>query len=217
VLETDESKTVLPLPRSAAVMLLERRERSASNGRRAYVFDEEGRVDRSGSGMFSAFCIVPRSGRGPPMARRVSRTCSYEDGTLGRRQEGQIRLRRAKRKVLPPLDREDAEGSRHAAAQEHERNNDRRRELVRARLESPHGSDEEAPDRRAGWSRLGTSAAKTRRLQGIRDSGQQAATPCALMVRKGSPVRVRQRALRNPLETAGFVVRLAASSLGERS
>ena len=25
------------------------------------------------------------------------------------------------------------------------------------------------------------------------------------MVRKGSPVRVRQRALRNPLETAGFV------------
>ena len=28
--------------------------------------------------------------------------------------------------------------------------NDRRRELLRARLEARHGSDEEAPDRRAG-------------------------------------------------------------------
>ena len=79
-----------------------------------------------------------------------------------------------------------------------------RREPVRDRLESRRGSSEEAPDRNA-WQRArdeGTS--KTDRFQGNRDSWRQAAAPRALMVRKGSPVRVRQRALRKPAGNGGF-------------
>jgi hypothetical protein len=75
--------------------------------------------------------------------------------------------------------------------------NDKRRELLRARPEARHGSNEEAMERSAAWQRLTTEAAEATRLQGISRSRQQAATARALMVRKGSPVRVRQRALGN--------------------
>jgi integrase len=79
-------------------------------------------------------------------------------------------LRRANRKNLPPLpdfhalrrtaamDCEDAEARdllRHknshvTRAIYRGHFNDKRRELLRARLETRHGSEEEAPDRRAG-------------------------------------------------------------------
>jgi integrase len=79
-------------------------------------------------------------------------------------------MRRAKRKDLPPLpdfhalrhtaamDCEDAEEARDLLRHKNSNVtraiyrghfNDRRRELLRARLEARHGSDEEAPDRRA--------------------------------------------------------------------
>ena len=63
--------------------------------------------------------------------------------------------------------------------------NDKRRELLRARPEARHGSNEEAMERSAAWQRLTTEAAEATRLQGISRSRQQAATARALMVRKG--------------------------------
>jgi hypothetical protein len=71
----------------------------------------------------------------------------------------------------------------------------KRPELLRARLEARDGSATEAPDCDGRQQRRRLAAIETACLQGNSDSWQQAAEPRALMVRKGSPVRVRQRAL----------------------
>jgi hypothetical protein len=84
--------------------------------------------------------------------------------------------------------------------------NDKRRELLRERLAARPGSSEEALDRNAGQQWPRAEAGEATCMQGFSRSGQQAATPRALMVRKGSPVRVRQRAPQKPSQTAGFVV-----------
>jgi len=85
--------------------------------------------------------------------------------------KGKYVLRRAKRRDLPPLpefhalrgtaamDCEDAEEARDLLRHKNSNVtraiyrghfNDRRRELLRARLEARYGSSEEAPDRNAG-------------------------------------------------------------------
>jgi integrase len=171
-LKTDESKAVLPLPRSAAVMLLKHRERSASTGPRAYVFaTKTGRPlgQRNVLRALHRAQECARTSDGKPTFPELF--VHDEDGKLVVDQKGRYVLRRAKRKDLPPLP--DFHALRHTAAMDcddaeetrdllrHKNSNvtraiyrghfnDMRRELLRARLEARHGSDEEAPDRRAG-------------------------------------------------------------------
>lgn len=172
VLKTDESKAVLPLPRSAAVMLLEHRDRSASSGPRAYVF-----ATKTGRPLGQRN-VLRALHRAQERARTADGTPTFpelfvhdEDGMLVVDEKGRYVLLRAKRKDLPPLpdfhalrhtaamDCEDAEEARDLLRHKNSNVtraiyrghfNDRRRELLRARLEARHGSEEDAPDRRAG-------------------------------------------------------------------
>jgi integrase len=161
-LKTEESKAVLPLPRSAAVMLLEHHERSANPSRRAYVFTTKTGRPLGQRNVLRALHRAQERARTPESTPTFPELFEHdEDGNLVIDGKGNYVLRRAKRKELPPLP--DFHALRHTAAMDcedaeeardllrHKNSNvtraiyrghftDRRRELLRARLEARHGS-----------------------------------------------------------------------------
>jgi integrase len=175
-LKTDESKAVLPLPRSAAVMMLEHKARTAApDGPRAFVF-------ATGSGRPLGQRNVLRAlYTAQERARRRDGTPTFpelfehdERGHLVVDDEGHYVPNGLPRRELPPLP--DFHALRHTAAMDcedaeeardllrHKNSNvtravyrrhfgDRRRELLRARMEARHGSTvaaEPSADRAGG-------------------------------------------------------------------
>jgi hypothetical protein len=69
-LKTEESKATLPLPRSAALMLLEHKARTPRRRRRRRTCSARGRADRSDSATSCARSTAPRSARTPDGRRR---------------------------------------------------------------------------------------------------------------------------------------------------
>jgi integrase len=170
-LKTDESKAVMPLPRSAELMLLEHRARSAHTGPRGYVFATKTGRPLGQRNVLRALHRAQERARTPEGRPTFSELFEHDEhGNLRVDSKDRYVLRRAKRKDLPPLP--DFHALRHTAAMDcddaeeardllrHKNSNvtraiyrghfnDRRRELLRARLEARHGSGEEAPDRDA--------------------------------------------------------------------
>jgi integrase len=75
-LKTEESKATLPLPRSAALMLLEHKARTPAPTRRRRLCSARGPGDISGSATCCGGCTALRSVPAPRMAYRRSRSCS---------------------------------------------------------------------------------------------------------------------------------------------
>lgn len=181
-LKTDESKAVLPLPRSAAVMMLEHKTRSPRSGPRAYVF-----ATKTGRPLGQRN-VVRALHRAQERARTPGGTPTFPDlyehderGQLVVNDRGDYVLRRVKRKELPPLP--DFHALRHTAAMDcedaeeardllrHKNSNvtraiyrghfsDRRRELLRARLEARHGNAMETEGSSERQEATRTQAAK---------------------------------------------------------
>jgi integrase len=180
-LKTDESKAVLPLPRSAAMMLLEHKARSPFTGPQAFVF-------------------ATRTGR--PLGQRNVLRALYPGaelfehdlhGNLVVDRRGGYVLRAVKRRELwlP-----DFHALRHAAAMEcedaeeardllrHKNSNvtravyrahfgNRRREQLRVRLEARHGSSIDVPGRSGAQHGASAPTGEIIPLQEIRDEARQ--------------------------------------------
>ena len=171
-LKTDESKAVLPLPRSAAVMLLEHQARSPSTGPLAYVFATKTGRPLGQRNVLRALHRAQERARTPDGKPTFPDLFEHDkQGDLVVNKKGKYVLRRTKRKDLPPLpdfhalrhtaamDCEDAEEARDLLRHKNSNVtraiyrghfNDKRRELLRARLEARHGSAAEALDHDAG-------------------------------------------------------------------
>lgn len=166
-LKTEESKALLPLPRSTAAMLLEHRARSTHTGEKAFVFcSRTGRALSQRNVLRALYTAQER-------ARRPDGTPTFPDlferdarGHLAADEGGAYVLRKANRRDLPPLP--DFHALRHTAAMHcedaeeardllrHKNSNvtrtvyrghfnDKRRESLREKLEARTSSPSEAP------------------------------------------------------------------------
>lgn len=164
-LKTDESKAILPLPRSAAAMLLEHKTRATYAGPRAYVFATKTGRPLGQRNVVRALHRAQERARRPDGSPTFPELFEHDDhGHIVVNGKGEYVLRQAKRKELPPLP--DFHALRHGAAMScedaeeardllrHKNSNvtraiyrghfnDKRRELLRSRLEARHGPDAE--------------------------------------------------------------------------
>jgi integrase len=168
-LKTDESKAVLPLPRAAAVMLLEHRARSLHTGPRAYVFATKSGRPLGQRNVLRALYRAQERARKPDGTPTFEELFEHDEhGHLVLDERGECVLRNVKRREL---DLPHFHALRHGAAMacedleeardllRHKNStvtaivyrahfSDRRREQLRGRLEARHGSFMEATDRR---------------------------------------------------------------------
>jgi integrase len=172
-LKTAESKATLPLPRSAALMLLEHKARSLHTGPRSYVFSTSTGRPLGQRNVLRALY------RAQERARKADGTPTFpelfeadQSGHLIVNAKGRYVLRKVARKELPPLP--DFHALRHTAAMDcddaeeardllrHKNSNvtravyrahfsDKRREALRTKMEARHAvlsveASVEAPD-----------------------------------------------------------------------
>jgi integrase len=170
-LKTEEAKAVLPLPRAAALMLLEHKARSSYTGPRAFVFSTSSGRPLSQRNVLRALYGAQeraRDARGRPTFPEL-----FEHDARGHLvvdADGRFVLRRVPRRKLPPLP--DFHALRHGAAMDcddaeeardllrHRNSNttraiyrahfdDRRREALRARMEARMEAAMEAAEGRS--------------------------------------------------------------------
>ena len=226
-LKTDESKAVLPLPRSAAVMLLEHQARSPSTGPRAYVFATKTGRPLGQRNVLRALHRAQERARTPDGKPTFPDLFEHDkQGDLVVNKKGKYVLRRTKRKDLPPLP--DFHALRHTAAMDCEdaeeardllrhKNSNVTRAITAATSTTSAASyygrgsrrDMEAPRKRwtttRGNSGSGLQPPKCTACREFHIAGNRRQHG-ARMVRKGSPVRVRQRALEKAAAWGGFFV-----------
>jgi integrase len=157
-LKTDEAKAVLPLPRSAALMLLEHKARSSHTGPRSFVFATASDRPLGQRNVLRALYRAQERARTPDGKPTFPELFEHDEhGHLAVDADGGYRLRRVPRRELPPLP--DFHALRHSAAMDcddaeeardllrHKNSNvtraiyrahfsDKRREALRARMEA---------------------------------------------------------------------------------
>jgi integrase len=164
-LKTEESKATLPLPRVAAVMLLEHKARTpAPTGRHSYVFATRDGLPINQRNVLRALYRAQQRARTPEGGPTFPELFEHDErGHLLVDKRGAFVPTKAKRRDLPPLP--DFHALRHGAAMDcddaeeardllrHKDSNvtrqiyrahfdERRRELLRAKLEARHGNAE---------------------------------------------------------------------------
>ena len=157
-LKTDESKATLPLPRAAALMMLEHRARSMHTGPRAFVFASRSGRALGQRNVMRALYVAQERARTPEGAPTFPALFEHDErGHLRVDDRGRFVLARTQRRELPPLP--DFHALRHGAAMDcddaeeardllrHKNSNvtravyrahfdDRRREALRSRMEA---------------------------------------------------------------------------------
>lgn len=165
-LKTEEAKAVLPLPRSAATMLLEHKARSSHTGPRAFVFATRTGRPLGQRNVLRALYRAQERARTPDGLPTFPELFEHDEhGHLRVDHKGRYILRSVPRRELPQLP--DFHALRHGAAMDcddaeeardllrHRNSNvtrtiyrahfsDRRRELLRAKMEARHGAGMEA-------------------------------------------------------------------------
>jgi integrase len=164
-LKTDESKATLPLPRSTTRMLLEHKARSLHSGPRAFVFATRTGKPLSQRNVLRSLYRAQERARTPQGLPTFPELFRHDERghLVADEVTGEFKLRRAKRRDLPPLP--DFHALRHTAAMEcedaeeardllrHRNSNvtravyrqhfsDQRREVLREKLEARHGGVE---------------------------------------------------------------------------
>jgi integrase len=168
-LKTEESKAVLPLPRSAAVMLLEHKRRSLHTGPRAYIFATKSGRPLGQRNVLRALYRAQAQAREPDGTPTFLELFEHdENGHLVLDDAGQYVLRKVKRREMnlphfhalrhgAAMACEDLEEARDLLRHKNStvtavvyraHFSDKRREQLRVRLEARHGSFMEATDRR---------------------------------------------------------------------
>ena len=197
-LKTDESKATLPLPRAAALMLLEHRARSMHASPRSFVFATGTGRPLGQRNALRALYKAQERARTPEGLPTFPDLFKHDDhGHLVVDERGAYVPGRVPRRQLPPLP--DFHAIRHAAAMAcddaeeardllRHRNStvtrtvyrahfgDRRREALRARMEARM----EATERSSGQQAAGRDPAEVVDLQAPRGSEQQAAAVAGL-------------------------------------
>jgi integrase len=189
-LKTEEAKAILPLPRSAAFMLLEHKARSTHTGPRSFVFATNSGRPLSQRNVLRALYRaqeLARDSEGMPTFPELFE--HDERGHLAVDDAGDFKLGRTRRRDLPPLP--DFHALRHGAAMDcddaeeardllrHRNSNvtrtiyrahfdDRRREALRGRMEARM----EAAGRNGRPHTATQEEAKVLSLSGTRDIGQ---------------------------------------------
>ena len=114
-LKTDEAKAVLPLPRTAALMLLEHRARSSHTGPRSFVFATKTGRAVSQRNVLRALYQAQERARTPEGTPTFPELFEHDaHGHLIVSEHGEYVLRRVPRRELPPLP--DFHALRHGAA-----------------------------------------------------------------------------------------------------
>lgn len=193
-LKTEESKATLPLPRSTAVVMLEHKARSLHTGPKSFVFATRSGRPLGQRNVLRALYRAQELARAPEGLPTFPELFEHDEhGHLVVDKRGAYVLRRVPRKELPALP--DFHALRHTAAMDcedaeeardllrHRNSNvtravyrahfaDKRRELLRERMEARHGSVMEAGGRSSEQDTPVVAGAEVVDLQAVRSAAQ---------------------------------------------
>ena len=193
-LKTDESKAVLPLPRSTAAMLLEHRARSTHTGPRAFVFATASGRPLGQRNVLRALYVAQERARDADGRPTFPELFEHDEhGHLVVDDHGAHMRRKVPRRELSPLP--DFHALRHTAAMDcddaeeardllrHKNSNvtraiyrahfsSKRREALRARMEARHGSTVGATDDSKVQQTPPGDGAEVIELRQVRDNAQ---------------------------------------------